>query len=70
MVVEIQGGISDSRYNRETVSQRFRVPKFPHVDTFCGATMLEYGLRRVALHLDPQRPQRDPWDFHYVLLVS
>ena len=30
--------------------------------------MLEYGLRRVALHLDPRRPQRDPRDFHHGLL--
>ena len=35
-----------------------------------SSTMLEYGLRRVALHLDPRRPQRDPWDFHYGLLVQ
>ena len=25
-------------------------------------------LRRVALHLDPRRPQRDPRDFHHGLL--
>ena len=28
-------------------------------------TMLEYGLRRVALHLHPRRPHRDPWDFQH-----
>ena len=34
-----------------------------------SSTMLQYDLRRVALHLDPRRPQRDPWDFHHGLLV-
>ena len=33
-----------------------------HLDFMPGP---RHHLRRVALHLDPRRPQRDSWDFHH-----